>query len=61
MKMTVVNKELQVGSIRVTAISSSSVLLIGDTHVITSSSMYDTPSESLQISPLVPLSPGSAP
>ncbi|SEM06515.1 spore germination protein PD [Paenibacillus sp. cl141a] len=61
MKMTVINKELRVGSIRITAISSSSVLLIGDTRVINSSSIYDTPSESLQITPLVPLSSGTAP
>ncbi|KOR88992.1 spore gernimation protein GerPD [Paenibacillus solani] len=60
MKMTVINKELRVGSIRITAISSSSVLLIGDTRVINSSSIYDTPAESLLTTPLVPLSPGTA-
>ena len=59
MKMTVVNKELQVGSIRVIAIASSSVLLVGDTDVINCSSSYDTPSESLLISPLVPLAQAS--
>ncbi|CAM3567032.1 MULTISPECIES: hypothetical protein [Paenibacillus] len=61
MKLTVINKELHVGSIRVTAVSSSSVLLIGDTKIINSSSIYDTPSESLLVSPLVPLASGSAP
>ncbi|ANY71565.1 spore gernimation protein GerPD [Paenibacillus ihbetae] len=61
MKLTVINKELHVGCIRVTAVSSSSVLLIGDTKIINSSSIYDTPSESLLVSPLVPLASGSAP
>lgn len=55
--MTVINKELNVGSIRIVGISSSSVFLIGDTNKINCSSIYDTPPESLIIGPFVPLGP----
>lgn len=56
MNFTVVNKDLQVGAIRVTGVSSSSVFLIGDTNTVSLSSVFDTPPESLIIGPLVPLS-----
>jgi len=55
MKFSVENKELTVGSIQITGVASSSVLLIGDTKVITLSSIFDTPPESLIIGPIVPL------
>ena len=55
MILNVENKELTVGSIRVLGMSSSSALLVGDTQVITLSSIFDTPPESLIIGPLVPL------
>ncbi|TXC89655.1 spore gernimation protein GerPD [Metabacillus litoralis] len=55
MNFTVVNKDIQVGAIRVTGVSSSSVFLIGDTNTISLSSVFDTPPESLIIGPLVPL------
>jgi len=60
-KMTVVNKNIQVGSIRVIGLGSSSVLLVGDTETINVSSVFDTPPESLIIGPIVPFAadPGS--
>ncbi|MDF2669967.1 MAG: spore gernimation protein GerPD [Paenibacillus sp.] len=57
MNMSVVNKEVQIGNIEVIGVSSSSVFLIGDTEIITLSSIFDTPPESLVIGPLVPLAP----
>jgi len=53
MNMYVENKQLQVGSVRITGVASSSVFLIGDTETITLSSAFDTPPESVIISPLV--------
>jgi len=55
MNFSVENKELTVGSIQITGVASSSVLLIGDTQVITLSSIFDTPPESLIVGPIVPL------
>ncbi|MBD2863731.1 spore gernimation protein GerPD [Paenibacillus oceani] len=55
MKFSVENKELTVGSIQITGVASSSVLLIGDTKVVTLSSIFDTPPESLIVGPIVPL------
>ncbi|MCI1694870.1 hypothetical protein [Aneurinibacillus aneurinilyticus] len=57
MKMNVINKELAVKNIRINEISTSSVFLIGDTKVITCSSVSDTPSESPAGAPEVPLPP----
>jgi spore germination protein PD len=57
MNFTVVNRDIQVGSIRIIGVASSSVFLIGDTNTITLSSVFDTPSESLIVGPLVPLAP----
>ncbi|MCM3161920.1 spore gernimation protein GerPD [Metabacillus litoralis] len=57
MNFTVVNKDIQVGAIKVVGVSSSSVFLIGDTQTIALSSVFDTPPESLIIGPLVPLAP----
>jgi spore germination protein PD len=57
MNFNVVNKELSVGAIRVAAVASSSVFLIGDVNCITLSSVFDTPPESLIIGPFVPLAP----
>ncbi|TVY09536.1 spore gernimation protein GerPD [Paenibacillus cremeus] len=56
MILQVVNKELTVGSVRITGVSASSVFLIGDTQEINLSSVFDTPPESLIIGPMVPLS-----
>ncbi|MCR8641200.1 spore gernimation protein GerPD [Paenibacillus sp. N1-5-1-14] len=57
MKMTVVNKEVCVGNIRIVGVASSSVFLIGDTKVINCTSAFDTPPESVIQGPLVPLAP----
>ncbi|MFD2613148.1 spore gernimation protein GerPD [Paenibacillus gansuensis] len=55
MKLYVENKQLSVGSIKITGVTSSSIVLIGDTQTVTCSSIFDTPPESLIIGPLVPL------
>ncbi|WP_442604209.1 spore gernimation protein GerPD [Paenibacillus sp. KN14-4R] len=55
MNLTVVNKEICVGHIRVLAVASSSVFLVGDSKVINCSSAFDTPPESVLVGPLVPL------
>lgn len=57
MNFEVVNRELCVGSIRVTGVSSSSLLMVGDTNTIQLTSLFDTPPESLIIGPFVPLNP----
>ena len=57
MKLTVINKNLEVGEIKVIGITISSVLLIGDTREISSSSAFDTPPEAVITGPLVPLAP----
>ncbi|AQX55860.1 spore gernimation protein GerPD [Priestia flexa] len=56
MNYTVINRELMVGNIDITGVSSSSVFLIGDAHYINLSATFDTPAESLIIGPYVPLS-----
>lgn len=55
MNFEVMNRELCVGSIRVLGVSSSSVLMVGDTNSIQLTSLFDTPPESLIIGPFVPL------
>jgi spore germination protein PD len=55
MNLQVTNHEICVGSIRVIGVSSSSVLMIGDTKSIQMNSVFDTPSESLIFSPSVPI------
>jgi len=57
MEYTVINHELSVGNIKITAVATSSLFLVGDAQVIGLSSIFDTPPESLIIGPLVPLSP----
>ncbi|WP_017754544.1 germination protein GerPD [Calidifontibacillus oryziterrae] len=57
MNFTVVNRGLSVGSIDITGMSTSSVVLIGDTDTVSLSSIFDTPPESLVIAPFVPLTP----
>ena len=57
MMLHVVNRELCVGNIQVRGVSSSSILMIGDTYSIQLNSMFDTPAESLIIGPSVPLTP----
>ncbi|KKB73417.1 MULTISPECIES: spore gernimation protein GerPD [Bacillus] len=57
MNFTVVNRCLDVGNIKITGVSSSSVFLIGDTESISLSSIFDTPPESLIVGPITPLQP----
>ncbi|MBU8768089.1 spore gernimation protein GerPD [Cytobacillus oceanisediminis] len=57
MNYQVYNRELCVGSIRVLGVSSSSVLMVGDTQTIQLAATFDTPPESLLIGPFVPLTP----
>lgn len=56
-RMTVVNRDISVGAIRVTGVSSSSVLLVGDVETIRCSSVVDTPPESVIVAPIKPLPP----
>ncbi|WP_100331992.1 spore gernimation protein GerPD [Bacillus xiapuensis] len=55
MNLQVINRELEVGQISIIAVSSSSYLQVGDTETISLYSSFDTPPESLIISPYVPL------
>ncbi|MBM7647578.1 spore germination protein PD [Bacillus ectoiniformans] len=59
MKIQIINRELAVGEITITGVSSSSCLQIGDTHLIEMHSTFDTPPEALIIGPFVPLGPES--
>jgi spore germination protein PD len=49
------NKQVAVGDIRIIGVASASVFLIGDTEVISLSSMFDTPPESVIVGPIAPL------
>lgn len=51
MALTIHNHVLQVGHIEVMGVTASSVLLVGDNESIVLSSIYDTPPESLIITP----------
>lgn len=42
---------------KIGSISSSSILLVGDTETIQLASIFDTPPESLIIGPFVPMNP----
>jgi spore germination protein PD len=57
MNFHVYNRDLCVHSIKITGISSSSLLMVGDTQTIQLAATFDTPSESLIIGPVVPLAP----
>lgn len=57
MILDVTNIDLNVGAIKITAVSSSSVVLIGDTNSIQMYSAFDTPADSLIVGPLVPIAP----
>lgn len=51
MNFIVHNYGLHVGQIRVTGVTASSTLLIGDTETVQLQSFFDTPPESLIIGP----------
>jgi spore germination protein PD len=53
----VYNRDICVSNIQVGGVSSSSLLLVGDTQSIQLASTFDTPAESLIIGPFVPLAP----
>lgn len=58
MNFTVINREMGIGDIKVTGVSTSSIFIIGDADTILCKSAFDTPPESLIIQrPFVPLSP----
>ncbi|CAM3787671.1 spore germination protein GerPD [Aeromicrobium ponti] len=57
MNYQVYNRDLCVGNIRVLGVSSSSVLMVGDTETIQLAATFDTPAESLLVGPFVPLTP----
>nr|WP_295971200.1 spore gernimation protein GerPD [uncultured Bacillus sp.] len=57
MNYEVVNRDICVGQIRVDAVASSSLLMVGDSDTIQLTSLFDTPPESLIIGPFVPLNP----
>lgn len=58
MNFEVYNRDICVDMIRVIGVSSSSLLMVGDTQTIQLASTFDTPAESLIIGPFVPLAPG---
>lgn len=51
----VYNRDLQVDTINILGVASSSLVLVGDTETIQLASTFDTPPESLIIGPFVPL------
>ncbi|RIW35373.1 spore gernimation protein GerPD [Bacillus salacetis] len=57
MDLQVINRELCVNTLKIDAVASSSLLLIGDANTIQLASTFDTPAESLIIGPFVPLTP----
>ncbi|RXT06284.1 spore gernimation protein GerPD [Ammoniphilus sp. CFH 90114] len=59
MIMRVNNINLDVKHIKCGGIGSSSVFIIGDAEVITSSSIWDTPADSLIQDPQIPIVTGS--
>ena len=54
MKITIINKSIKIGDVEIQGVGSSSVVLIGDTETITSSSYFDTPEHALIFNPNVP-------
>lgn len=55
MNFTVINRDISVGNIKITGVTTSAIFLIGDAETITLSSAFDTPPESLIVGPFVPL------
>lgn len=54
MKVMVVNKELNVGAVKVISISGSSVFLVGDTQTINCSSAYNSLTEYIKDDQVIP-------
>ena len=57
MEFNVINHQLCIGDIRITGIASAASFHVGDVQTIQLSSAFDTPPESLIISPIVSLTP----
>ncbi len=55
--MTVNNKCIRVGDMKISGVGGASVVLVGDTERIASSSYFDTPASSFINSPHIPLDP----
>ncbi|MEW9668735.1 hypothetical protein [Ammoniphilus sp. 3BR4] len=56
--MRVRNEKMDVKSIQIDAVASSSIFLIGDAEVITCSSIFDTPADSFVQDPQIPIVTG---
>jgi spore germination protein PD len=61
MRMTVRNKEIAVGEIEIDGTDRSSLVFIGDTEVMTCSSIFDTPRHSLIMGSQIPVRPVKEP
>ena len=61
MNFHVTNCGLNVGSIRIIGVGSSSLVLVGDSECISLVSAFDTPPESLQTGPAITPLAGEAP
>ncbi|MFI8711187.1 MULTISPECIES: hypothetical protein [unclassified Brevibacillus] len=57
MNMKVTNKKIDVGDFSFGGVTKSSIVLIGDTDVLSCFSIFDTPPHSVIYSPQVPLQP----
>ncbi|GEC90003.1 MULTISPECIES: hypothetical protein [Brevibacillus] len=57
MNMKVTNKKIDVGDFSFGGVSQSSIVLIGDTDVLSCYSIFDTPPHAVVYSPQVPLQP----
>ncbi|MBE3568729.1 MAG: spore gernimation protein GerPD [Bacillales bacterium] len=57
MNLQVTNHELKVANIKITGVSTSSLILIGDANQIQLFSAFDTPPEALIVGPFVSFSP----
>ncbi|MFX3622457.1 MAG: spore gernimation protein GerPD [Ectobacillus sp.] len=55
MNFTVVNHEIKVGTIKSLGISAAALFIVGDVEFLISSSILDTPPESIVAGPFVPL------
>ncbi|MGE7764068.1 spore gernimation protein GerPD [Peribacillus sp. NPDC096540] len=53
MEFNVTNHQLCVGDVKITGVASSALFLIGDVQTIQLSSAFDTPPESLIVTPFV--------
>jgi spore germination protein PD len=57
MKMDVNNRKLRIGHVAIQSIDAASLVQFGDAETVTTSSLTDTPADSLIIAPMVPLVP----